>query len=113
MPKIYAFLGSLFDPAPINHVEALHAMSPIDREVVQMMMNSILQNPIAASAERTGDSMGPAVQLPPFASPPSYAPPLTSAPMIKELNGQAYRPRLGDELLVRVINIMTRFIGNH
>lgn len=56
--KIYAFLGSLFDPATDNHVEALNLMSPVDRETVQIMMNNLavnLHNSIL-SMERGGDA---------------------------------------------------------
>jgi len=43
--KIYAFLGSLFDPAGSpNHVDALNQMSPIDRETVNLLMNNLTHN---------------------------------------------------------------------
>jgi len=42
--RIYSFLGSLFDPTPTNHAEALEQMSEIDRRTVQMLMNNLYIN---------------------------------------------------------------------
>eukprot|EP01097_Dermamoeba_algensis_P007358 TRINITY_DN463_c0_g1_i2.p1 TRINITY_DN463_c0_g1~~TRINITY_DN463_c0_g1_i2.p1 ORF type:complete len:302 (-),score=54.80 TRINITY_DN463_c0_g1_i2:304-1209(-) len=42
--KIYAFLGSLFDPTASNHVEALNEMSATDREIVQFLMHILAMN---------------------------------------------------------------------
>jgi hypothetical protein len=40
--KIYAFLGSLLDPSPPNHVDMLHELSPIDREVIQLLIHNLM-----------------------------------------------------------------------
>lgn len=43
--KIYAFLGSLFDPHQGSHyVEAFNDMSSIDRETVQLLMHNLTVN---------------------------------------------------------------------
>jgi len=42
--KIYAFLGSLFDPSTSNHMEALEEMSPLDKETVQLLMHNLAIN---------------------------------------------------------------------
>eukprot|EP01101_Sappina_pedata_P000172 TRINITY_DN10177_c0_g1_i1.p1 TRINITY_DN10177_c0_g1~~TRINITY_DN10177_c0_g1_i1.p1 ORF type:complete len:501 (+),score=113.16 TRINITY_DN10177_c0_g1_i1:40-1542(+) len=43
-PKIYSFLGSLFDPSTSNHMEALESMSPQDKETVQLLMQNLANN---------------------------------------------------------------------
>lgn len=88
--KIYAFLGSLFDPATDNHVAALNLMSPTDRETVQVMMNNLavnLHNSIA-SMER-GDVI--------HSNPNAHHHPVPKEPPVFRPD----RPRLGDDLLVR------------
>lgn len=42
--KIYAFLGSLFDPAESRFTDAVNEMSTIDRETVQLLMHNLTVN---------------------------------------------------------------------
>jgi len=43
--KIYAFLGSLFDPnSIINHAQMLNEMTSIDKETVQLLMHNLTIN---------------------------------------------------------------------
>lgn len=42
--KIYAFLGSLFDPSSSHYVDAFNDMSSIDRETVQLLMHNLTVN---------------------------------------------------------------------
>ena len=42
--KIYAFLGTLFDPNETDHTEKLNAMNPTDRDVVFALMQNLAIN---------------------------------------------------------------------
>eukprot|EP00026_Physarum_polycephalum_P010788 Phypoly_transcript_10968.p1 GENE.Phypoly_transcript_10968~~Phypoly_transcript_10968.p1 ORF type:complete len:327 (+),score=63.88 Phypoly_transcript_10968:45-983(+) len=42
--KIYAFLGSLFDPSNSHYTEAVNDMNTIDRETVQLLMHNLTVN---------------------------------------------------------------------
>eukprot|EP00455_Lapot_gusevi_P052382 TRINITY_DN7965_c0_g1_i1.p1 TRINITY_DN7965_c0_g1~~TRINITY_DN7965_c0_g1_i1.p1 ORF type:complete len:443 (-),score=32.58 TRINITY_DN7965_c0_g1_i1:273-1430(-) len=42
--KLYSFLGSLFDPNTSGHMEELAKMSPIDRQVIQLLMENLVTN---------------------------------------------------------------------
>lgn len=43
-PKIYSFLGSLFDPTASNQAEMLSEMSPVDRETIQLLLHNLTMN---------------------------------------------------------------------
>eukprot|EP00474_Spongospora_subterranea_P010644 CRZ11102.1 hypothetical protein [Spongospora subterranea] len=43
-PKVYSFLGSLFDPSTSGHVEQLRCMDDMDRQVVQLLMQNLASN---------------------------------------------------------------------
>ena len=42
--KVYAFLGSLFDPSTSGHTEDLEAMTPSNREMVKALMHNLARN---------------------------------------------------------------------
>jgi len=56
--KIYSFLGSLFDPSATEHVEELRKMDPIDREVIQLLMENLAVNLSKHNSNSDFDSVG-------------------------------------------------------
>lgn len=42
--KVYAFLGSLFDPASTDHAAELDKMTPLNRNIVQQLMQNLAAN---------------------------------------------------------------------
>ena len=39
--KVYSFLGSLFDPSTSGHIEELDKMNPVNKEIVQKLMQNL------------------------------------------------------------------------
>lgn len=39
--KVYSFLGSLFDPSSSGHIEELDKMNPVNKEIVQKLMQNL------------------------------------------------------------------------
>jgi len=42
--KVYSFLGSLFDPSTTGHIEELEKMTPVNKEIVQKLMQNLATN---------------------------------------------------------------------
>eukprot|EP01027_Heterolobosea_sp_BB2_P013968 GEZU01020100.1.p1 GENE.GEZU01020100.1~~GEZU01020100.1.p1 ORF type:complete len:210 (+),score=38.72 GEZU01020100.1:118-747(+) len=39
--RVYAFLGSLFDPTRWNHAELMNSLSPVDKECLRILMHNL------------------------------------------------------------------------
>ena len=54
--KVYAFLGSLFDPSTSGHTEDLEAMTPSNREMVKALMHNLARNLNSSGVAGVGGS---------------------------------------------------------
>jgi hypothetical protein len=54
--KVYAFIGSLFDPTTTGHIEELQKMSPLNQQIVRALMHNLAINLSSHQYESTQNS---------------------------------------------------------
>ena len=90
--KVYAFLGSLFDPSTSGHTEDLEAMSPSNREMVKALMHNLARNLNSSGAAGVAGVSGGSTELGEVSTVPSPMPlSFSPAPDVFTADSPAHR----------------------
>ena len=90
--KVYAFLGSLFDPSTSGHTEDLEAMTPSNREMVKALMHNLARNLTSSGAAGVAGVGGGSTDLGEVSTVPSPMPlSFSPAPDVFTADSPAHR----------------------
>jgi len=90
--KVYAFLGSLFDPSTSGHTEDLEAMTPSNREMVKALMHNLARNLNSSGAAGVAGVSGGSTDLGEVSTVPSPMPlSFSPAPDVFTADSPAHR----------------------